>query len=238
MKGAIVIGVGPEEGLGARICKRFAGEGLHVLVAGRSQDKLAAIAKDITEAGGSAEAVVADATSEADIQQLFARADSLDLAVYNAGNNMPGRLADMDAEYFEACWRVGCFGGFLFGREAVRRFASQGTGGSLLFTGASASMRGKAMFGAFTAAKGGLRNLAQAFAKEYGPDGVHVGHVVVDGGIFGEKVKTAYPDYAKQQGEEGLVDIEGIVDAFQYLYRQPRNAWSFEVDLRTHVESW
>jgi NAD(P)-dependent dehydrogenase (short-subunit alcohol dehydrogenase family) len=238
MKTAIVIGVGPDRGLGGQLCKRFAAEGLHVLVAGRTQEKLDAIVDGITQAGGSAEARVADATSESDVQALFERAgDELDLAIYNAGNNTPGRIADMEAAYFEKSWRIGCFGGFLFGREAVRRMAPQGHG-TLLFTGASASLRGRAHFGAFNSAKSALRTLAQAMAKEYAEDGIHVGHVVVDGPIGGEKIMTLFPDYAEQLGEEGMISIEGIVDGYVFLYRQPRRAWTFEIDVRTSKEKW
>jgi len=114
----------------------------------------------------------------------------------------------------------------------------QDTGGTLLFTGASASLRGRPNFGAFNASKGALRNLAQAMAKEYGPEGIHVGHVVVDGPIGGEKIKQGFPDYASKLGDEGMIDLEGLVDAYEYLYKQPRPAWSFEVDVRTSLERW
>jgi NAD(P)-dependent dehydrogenase (short-subunit alcohol dehydrogenase family) len=153
MRNAIIIGVGPDRGLGAQLCKRFATEGLKVLAAGRTQSALEAVVAGIKAAGGEAEAVVADATREADIVSLFDRAgDGLELAIYNAGNNTPGRIADMEASYFENAWRTGCFGGFLFGREAVRRMLKSG-GGTLLFTGASASLRGRSNFGAFNSAK-------------------------------------------------------------------------------------
>ena len=152
-------------------------------------------------------------------------------------SNTPGRIIDMEADYFENSWRVGCFGGFLFGREAVRRMVPKGTG-TLLFTGASASLRGRARFGAFNSAKGALRNLAQAMAKEYGADGIHVGHVVIDGPIAGDKIIKAFPEYAEKLGPEGMISIKGIVDGFAYLYGQPRTAWSFEVDVRTSVEKW
>jgi NAD(P)-dependent dehydrogenase (short-subunit alcohol dehydrogenase family) len=238
MKTAIVIGVGPDRGLGGQLCSRFAEEGLHVLVAGRTREKLDAIVKGIEESGGSAEAVVADATSESDIQALFDRAgDALELAIYNAGNNTPGRIVEMEADYFEQSWRVCCFGGFLFGREAVRRMGPLG-GGTLLFTGASASLRGRANFGAFNSSKAALRTLAQAMAKEYAPDGIHVGHVVVDGPIGGEKIITLFPAYAEKLGEDGMISIEGIVDGYVFLYKQPRRAWSFELDVRTSHEKW
>ena len=238
MKKAIVIGVGPDRGLGAQLCQRFASRGLHVLVAGRTEANLEAVVSGIRSSGGSAEAAVADATDEADIVRLFDQGGAdVDLAIYNAGNNTPGRIEDMEAEYFEKSWRVCCFGGFLFGREAVRRMKPRG-GGTLLFTGASASMRGRPFFGAFNSSKGALRNLAQAMAKEYGEEGIHVGHVVVDGAIGGDKIMKGLPQYAEKLGEDGMISIEGIVDGFQFLYEQPRRAWTFELDVRTSKEKW
>ena len=236
MKTAIVIGVGPDRGLGAQLCKRFAGEGLKVIVAGRTSSAIEAIANDIASSGGEAVPVVADATSEADIVALLNSAGpELDLAIYNAGNNTPGRIIEMDASYFEQSWRVVCFGGFLFGREAVRHMLPRKSG-TLLFTGASASLRGRSGYGAFNSAKAGLRALAQAMAKEYAADGIHVGHVVVDGAIAGEKIFQRFPDAASR--EDGLVSIEGIVEAFAFLYKQPQRGWSFEVDVRTFKEKW
>lgn len=234
--------MGPQAGLGARLAERFASLGLHVFVAGRTQSLLDAVVHSIATNDGTATAVVTDATSESDVIALFNRADAagdgdIDIAIYNAGNNTPGKIVDMTADYFEQSWRVGCFGGFLFGREAVRRMRVQGRG-TLLFTGASASLRGRANFGAFNSAKGALRNLAQAMAKEYGPEHIHVGHVVIDGPIGGDKIIKGFPEYANKLGEEGLINLEGIVDAFQYLYKQPRSAWSFEVDVRTSQERW
>ena len=191
---AIVIGVGPDQGLGAQLCKRFAAEGLNVLVAGRTKSALDAVVADIIAAGGKATAVVADATSEADTIALFDKAGAdLELAIYNAGNNTAGKIIDMEASYFEQSWRVVCFGGFLFGREAVRRMVLKGKG-TLLFTGASASLRGRSGYGAFNSSKAGLRTLAQAMAKEYAADGIHVGHVVVDGAIGGEKIRNRFPE--------------------------------------------
>ena len=239
MQTAIVIGVGPEQGLGAQLCKRFAGIGLHVFAAGRSQAKLDKVVSMIAADGNQATAQVADATDEMQVIRLFdlaANTGPLSVAIYNAGNNTPGRIIDMEAAYFEKSWKVCCFGGFLFAREAVRRM--QGSGGTLLFTGASASLRGRPGFGAFNSSKAALRTLAQALAKEYGPEKIHVGHVVVDGAINGEKIRTRWPDYAEKLGEAGMISIDGIVDAYEYLYRQPATAWTFEVDLRTSIETW
>ena len=237
MKKAIILGVGPEQGLGAQLALRFERDGLHVFVAGRTQSRLDSLVSDIKREGGKATAVSTDATSEDQVVALFGKTgEGLDLAVYNAGNNYPGRVMDMDSDYFEQSWRVCCYGGFLFGREAVRRLVPSG-GGTLLFTGASASLRGRANFGAFNSAKGGLRNLAQAMSKEYGPEGVHVGHVVIDGAIGGDKIMRRRPDIAERLGEEGMISLEGIVEGFVYLYRQLPRAWTFELDVRTSQES-
>lgn len=238
MRKAVIIGVGPERGLGAQLCHRFAAEGLEVFVAGRTGARIEAVAEAIRLAGGQATSVVADATDEAQMVALFDRAgEGIDLAIYNAGNNTAGRILEMEAAYFEESWRTVCFGGFLFGREALRRMVPAGRG-TLLFTGASASLRGRAGYGAFNAAKGALRNLAQAMAKEYGPDGIHVGHVVVDGAIAGDKILVRRPDIVARIGEDALIEIDGIVDAFVYLHGQKRSAWSFEIDLRTSRERW
>lgn len=237
---AVVIGVGAERGLGATLCRRFAGLGLHAVVAGRTAAKIEAVADGIRAAGGAATAVVADATAEDSVLDLFRRAEAIgpvEVAIYNAGNNMPGDLLTMEAEFFERCWRVACFGGFLFGREAARLMKPRGRG-TILFTGASASMRGKPYFAAFTAAKGGLRNFAQSMAREFSPLGIHVGHVVVDGGIAGDRIERGYPDFAAAMGEEGLVDLEGIADLYELLYRQRRTAWSHEIDVRTFKENF
>lgn len=236
MKTAIVIGVGPERGLGAQLCQRFADDGLRVVIAGRTQATIEALAESIVRTGGQAIPLVADATSESDIAKLFDVAGlDLDLAIYNAGNNTPGKIVDMEAGYFEQSWRVGCFGGFLFGREAIRRMLPR-KAGTLLFTGASASLRGRPNYGAFNSAKAGLRAMAQAMAKEYAEDGIHVGHVVVDGAIAGDKILKRFPDAASR--EESLIRIEAIVSAFAFLYSQPSRGWSFELDVRTSREKW
>jgi len=240
LKKALVIGVGPERGLGATISARFAREGFHVFVAGRTAQSLEQVVQQIQSRGGAATAIVADTTQEADVKALFDRVctgdDSLDVAVYNAGNNTPGSVTEMEASYFEHAWRVCCFGGFLFGREAARRMLPRG--GTLLFTGASASLRGRAGFAAFNSAKAGLRNLAQAMAKELGPKGLHVGHVVVDGGIDGDKLRKGRPEMVQRFGEDRLIDLEGLADAYWYLHQQQPRAWTFELDLRSKVEPW
>ena len=237
---AIVIGVGAGEGLGAAVCRMAASEGLHVFVGGRTGAKVEAVAEAIGAAGGQATAAVADTTDEAAVAAFVEAAERegpIDLAIFNAGNNMPGSVLEMEADYFEQCWRIGCLGGFLFSRETLRRMVPRGTG-TLLLTGASASMRGKPNFAAFTAAKAGLRAFGQSLAREFGPQGIHVAHVVVDGGIDGERLKTRAPAFAERMGEGGLIGLDGLAEAYRFLYHQPRSAWTQELDLRTHKEQY
>jgi len=237
---AIIIGVGPEEGLGAALCRRFASLGKHVYVVGRTQSKLDAVVSSIQANGNNAIAHVVDGTNEKQIINLFDEASAtgvIDLAIYNVGNNFPGHIINMDTDYFEQAWKACCFGGFLFGREAIKRMQPNNKG-TLIFTGASASLRGRAGFSAFNSAKAALRTFAQAMAKEVGPEGIHVGHVLVDGAINGEKIRENFPDYVNKLGEEGMINVEGIVDAYEYLYKQAKTAWAFEVDVRTSIENW
>jgi NAD(P)-dependent dehydrogenase (short-subunit alcohol dehydrogenase family) len=236
---AVVVGVGAEAGLGARLCERFAREGLHVLVAGRTAARLEAVVARIRAAGGAATALPTDTTREADVLRLFAAADAqgggrLELVAYNAGNNAMKDFLEMDAAFFEDTWRVACFGGFLVGREAARRMVAQRRG-TLLFTGASASLRGRPPFGAFAAAKAGLRSVAQTLARAHGPQGVHVAHVVIDGGIAGERL-ARFTELVRAKGEDGLLDLDAIADTYWMLHRQHPSAWTHELDLRPFKE--
>jgi len=241
---AIVVGVGAEQGLGAALCRRFAAGGHHVLVAGRTADKLEQVVRTIAAAGGSAEPVPTDTTREADIIGLFERAMApgagrapADLVAYNAGNNRRIDFRETSAETFEEFWRVGCLGGFLVGREAARRLVPLGRG-TVLFTGASGSLRGKPGFAHFAAAKAGLRMIAQSMAREYGPQGIHVAHVVIDGGIAGDRLLTRAPQLAAERGADGLLGIDAIAETYWQIHRQPRSAWAHEVDLRPYKESF
>lgn len=239
-KTAIIVGVGPLEGLGARLCIHAARQGLHVVPAGRTEDRLQAVAEAIRADGGEATPVITDTTNEAQVGTLIDQAEAfgpVDLAVYNAGNNYSGSFLDMEAEFFEKAWRVCTFGGFLFAREALRTMVPRQQG-TLIFTGASASMRGKPNFAPFTMGKAGLRAMAQSLAREFQPRGIHVGHVVIDGGIAGEKIKKNMPQMAERVGEDGLIDLDGIARAYMYLYNQPKTAWTHELDLRTYKENF
>ena len=161
--------------------------------------------------------------------------DPADLVVFNAGNNQRIDFRQLTAAQFEDFWRIGCFGGFLVGREAARRLAPLGRG-TVIFTGASASLRGKPDFAHFAAAKAGLRMISQSMAREYGPLGIHVAHVVVDGGINGDCLLKRMPTLIKDRGEDGLLGIDAIADTFWHIHQQQRSAWSQEVDLRPYKE--
>lgn len=239
---ALVIGVGAERGLGAALCRRFAAGGYHVLAAGRTPEKLRHLQAQIEVTGGSAETMAADATKEADVARLFDRAMApgegrapADLVVFNAGNNAHIDFREVTAKQFEDFWRVGCFAGFLTGREAARRLLPLGRG-TVIFTGASASLRGRPGFAQFASAKAGLRMIAQSMAREYGPLGLHVAHVVIDGGIDGERLRSRMPGLVAQRGEDGLLGLEPIAETYWQIHRQPRSAWAHEVDLRPFKE--
>jgi NAD(P)-dependent dehydrogenase (short-subunit alcohol dehydrogenase family) len=237
---AIVIGVGASEGLGAALCRRFAAEGLHVAVGGRTREKIEAVASEVEAAGGRALPVVMDATSPGDVARVFDAIEEAsgvpELVAYNAGNNRFRPLLEMDDAFFEDLWRICCFGGFLAGREAARRMLPGG--GSLLFTGATASLRARPPFTAFASAKAALRALAHGMAREFGPLGLHVGHVVIDGVVGGEQVKGRFPQIVERLGEDGVLHIDAIADAFWTLHTQHRSAWTLELDLRPYKESF
>src|SRR6266851_2785151 len=163
--------------------------------------------------------------------------DAADLVVFNAGGNQRVDFRELSAERFEAFWRVGCFGGFLVGREAARRLAPLGRG-TIIFTGASASLRGKPGFAHFAAAKAGLRMIAQSMAREYGPRGLHVAHVVIDGGIDGDRLRNRAPMLIAERGEDGLLGIDAIAEAYWQIHRQTRSAWTHELDLRPFKEKF
>jgi NAD(P)-dependent dehydrogenase (short-subunit alcohol dehydrogenase family) len=176
------------------------------------------------------------------VTRLFERAmaprdglNPVDLVAYNAGNNQRIDFREVTAKQFQDFWRVGCFGGFLVGREAARRLVPLGRG-TVIFTGASASLRGKPGYAQFAAAKAGLRMIAQSMAREYGPQGVHVAHVIIDGGIDGERLRTFRPQIIEERGEDGMLNIDAIAEIYWQIHRQPRSAWTHEVDLRPFKE--
>lgn len=237
----VILGAGAPNGVGGALARRFGREGLHVVVSGRTQEKVDASAAEVIKAGGSAEGFQADVTSASDQDALFEHVTSLGktlcAVIFNAGNNRPIPFADLTAEQFEEYWRIGCFGGFLAAKRAMPILAKQGSG-SMLFTGASGSLRGRPNFSHFAVAKAGLRSLAQSLAREYGPQGIHVAHVVIDGAINGDRMRDRFGQYLDQLGADGALEPDSIADAFWALHTQHRSAWTQEIDLRPFKETW
>ena len=239
MKKALVIGVGPLNGLGGQLCRKIANNNFEVFVAGRTRSSLDNVVNTILNDGNKAIPIVVDATDENQIKNMIKEiGPGLDFAVYNVGNSRPGKIVEMDANYFRESWESGCFGGFLFAKEVIKKFLIEKTAGTLIFTGASASLRGKSNFGAFNSAKGALRNLAQALAKEYADNLIHISHVIVDGGLAGERIKQRLSDFEERVKEGKLINIENVTDAYMFLYNQSKDAWTFELDVRTSQENW
>jgi NAD(P)-dependent dehydrogenase (short-subunit alcohol dehydrogenase family) len=238
---AIIIGVGSRAGVGAAVTARFAAEGMHVVLAGRTEARLQDRAEEIRQAGGEATVCPTDVRKEEAIVALFDAAQGvgnpLRSVVFNPGANVRHSLAETEAWLFEHLWRVASFGGFLVARECARRMPQQG-GGSVLFTGATGSLRGAAGHAAFAAAKSGARMVVQSLAREYGPQGIHAAHVIIDGVVNGEAVTRGLPGVLEQLGEDAAMDVDAIAANFWHLHTQPRSAWSFEVDLRPFVETF
>ncbi|MED5262540.1 MAG: SDR family NAD(P)-dependent oxidoreductase [Myxococcota bacterium] len=237
----VVVGVGAQRGTGAALARRFAREGFHTFVAGRTAKKIEAVAQAIRSEGFQATAIVTDTTRSEDVSALLdraiAEAGPLEAVLYNAGNNQFSPLLEMDDEFFENLWRVCCFGGFLVGREAARRMVPQGRG-SILFTGATASMRARPPFTAFASAKAALRAVAFGMAREFGAQGLHVGHVVIDGVINGDVVNERFPGIQERLGADGMLAVDDIAEAFWTLHSQPRSAWTLELDVRPFKETF
>jgi short-subunit dehydrogenase len=235
---AVVVGVGAETGLGAGLARRLAQERFRVIIAGRTKQRLEAIAASLHAVGGRVDVKVIDASHEPDVVALFdgaCEANDLELVIYNVGSNFAASALETQAGLFEELWRQNALGGFLVGREAVRRLAPSNRG-TILFTGATASVRARPPFLAFAAAKAALRAVAQGLAREFGPQGVHVAHIVVDGVVQGEYAATNFPDYVRSKGENGLLNVDTIADTYLALHRQPATAWTHELDLRPFKE--
>ena len=246
---AVILGAGAREGVGAAVAVLAAKNGLHVFIVGRTRAKLDKLVEEIQTDGGQATAVVADCTDPDDIEGVFKQiadhGQPLRFAVHNmAAPNMPTAFLKTDIEFFETHWRRATFGGFLAAQATVKQMLKQKGEhrGTLIFTGASGSLRGKAKFSAFAAAKAGLRAMAQSIAREFGPEGIHVGHVIIDGIIDGQFVRDAGGTLArawiKSKGKDGALKPDEIAKAFWMLHMQDRSAWTFELDLRPFKEDW
>lgn len=236
---ALVVGAG--DGLGGAIARRFAREGFHACVARRKADELGALCGTIRAAGGHASAFGVDARKEEEVMGLFDEIESkvgpIEVAVHNIGANVWFPIRETTARKYYKVWEMACFSGFLVGREAARRMGPRDRG-TILFTGATASLRGRSQLAAFAGAKHALRALAQSMARELGPQGIHVAHVIVDGPIDMPWIRDNFPDLVKQRPEDGLLNPDDIAETYLALHRQPRSAWTHELDLRPYVEPW
>ena len=238
-KVALVIGAG--DATGGAIARRFAREGFTACVTRRNADKLAPLVARIESEGGKARAFGSDARKE---EQMVALIDTIErevgaieVAAFNIGANVRFPIRETTARVYFKVWEMACFGGFLMGREVAKVMMPRGRG-TILFTGATASVRGSTGFAAFSGAKHALRALAQSMARELGPQGVHVAHVVIDGAIDTEFIRSNFPERAALKDRDGILSPEAIAEAYWQLHSQHRTAWTHEMDLRPWMETF
>jgi NAD(P)-dependent dehydrogenase (short-subunit alcohol dehydrogenase family) len=240
---AAVIGAG--DFIGGAIAKKFAAEGFTVFAGRRNGEKLAPLVAAIEGAGGSIVARSLDARKEDDITAFLRDADAhapLEVCVFNVGGNVSFPVTETTERVFRKVWEMACYAGFLAGREAARLMLARGKG-TIFFTGATASMRGGIGYAAFASAKAGLRAVAQSMARELGPKNIHVAHLVIDAGVdtafVRERIRQRGGDEALAKlPPDQLMNPQSIAETYWHLYNQPRDAWTFELDLRPYREVW
>ena len=236
---ALVIGAG--DATGGAIARRFAREGLVACVTRRNADKLVPLVERIRGDGGTAHAFASDARREDDmvalVQGIERDVAPIEVAVFNIGANVRFQVTDTTERVYRKVWEMGALAGFLMGREVAKAMLPRGRG-TIIFTGATASLRGGAGFAAFAGAKHALRALAQSLARELGPQGIHVAHSVIDGAIDTAFIAQNFPQRYALKDQGGILDPDAIAEAYWQLHRQPRNAWTHEMDLRPWMENW
>ncbi|CAN7730299.1 SDR family oxidoreductase [Pseudomonas solani] len=237
----VVLVIGAGDATGGAIARRFAREGYIACVTRRSADKLQPLVNSIRAEGGQAHGFASDARKEEDVtalvEQIEREIGPIEAFVFNIGANVPCSILDETARKYFKIWEMACFSGFLTGQAVARRMVTRGRG-TLLFTGATAGLRGAANFAAFAGAKHGIRALAQSMARELGPRNIHVAHVVVDGAIDTDFIRDTFPDIYARKEQDGILDPEHIAENYWFLHSQPRDAWTFELDLRPWMERW
>jgi len=237
----VVLVIGAGDATGGAIAKRFAREGYIACVTRRSADKLKPLVDEIIAAGGQAHGFASDARKEEEVAELVETIERdigpIEAFVFNIGANVPCSILDETARKYFKIWEMACFAGFLTAQAVARRMVTRQRG-TILFTGATAGLRGAAGFAAFAGAKHGIRALAQSMARELGPRGIHVGHVVVDGAIDTAFIRDTFPDLYARKDQDGILDPAHIADNYWHLHAQPRDAWTFELDLRPWQEKW
>ncbi len=236
---ALVIGAG--DATGGAIARRFAREGYCACVVRRTADKLKPLVEQIEGDGGTARAFGCDARREEQVVALVEGIERdlgpIEVMVFNIGANVPSSILEETARKYFKIWEMACFAGFLTAREVARRMVARERG-TMIFTGATASLRGSARFAAFAGAKHALRALAQSMARELGPKNIHVAHSLIDGAIDTEFIRTNFPDRYALKERDGIVNPDHIADAYWLIHAQPRDAWTFEFDLRPWIERW
>jgi NAD(P)-dependent dehydrogenase (short-subunit alcohol dehydrogenase family) len=242
-KVALIVGAG--DATGGAIARRFAKGGYAVCATRRSLDKLQPLIDQINAEGGKAHGFASDARKEEEVVALVEQVEStigpIEVLVFNIGANVPSSILEETARKYFKIWEMACLGGFLNGREVAKRMvAREGEGhkGTIIFTGATASLRGSANFAAFAGAKAALRALAQSMARELGPRGIHVAHTIIDGAIDTEFIRTNFPDRYARKADDGILNPDHIADNYWMLHCQPRDAWTHELDLRPWNEKF
>ncbi len=238
-KVALVIGAG--DATGGAIARRFARENFVAVPVRRHADKLEPLAEEIRKAGHQVRPFGVDARDEdqmvALVEKLEREIGPVEVAVFNIGANVRFPIQEMTSRVYRKVWEMACFSGFLMGREVSRAMVARGRG-TIIFTGATASLRGGSGFAAFAGAKFALRALAQSMARELGPQGVHVAHSIIDGAIDTAFIRDDFPERYKLKEQDGILDPDAIADAYWAIHAQPRSAWTHEFDLRPWVETW
>ncbi|WP_122700096.1 SDR family oxidoreductase [Pseudomonas viridiflava] len=237
----VVLVVGAGDATGGAIAKRFASEGFIACVTRRSADKLQPLVDAIIAEGSEAHGFACDARKEDDvialIEDIETRVGPIEAFVFNIGANVPCSILEETARKYFKIWEMACFSGFLNAREVAKRMVTRQRG-TILFTGATAGLRGASGFAAFAGAKHGIRALAQSMARELGPMNIHVAHVVVDGAIDTDFIRNSFPEKYATKDQDGILDPGHIAENYWYLHSQPRDAWTFELDLRPWNERW
>ena len=237
----VVLVIGAGDATGGAIAKRFAREGYIACVTRRSADKLQPLLEEIRAEGGQAHGFASDARKEEEVASLVEQIESsigpIEAFVFNIGANVPCSILEETPRKYFKIWEMACFAGFLTAQAVARRMVTRERG-TILFTGATAGLRGAAGFAAFAGAKHGIRALAQSMARELGPRNIHVGHVVVDGAIDTAFIRDSFPERYALKEQDGILDPGHIADNYWHLHAQPRDAWTFELDLRPWMERW
>lgn len=238
-KAILVMGAG--DATGAAIAKRFAREGYIACVARRNADKLAPLVADIEAEGGTAHAFGCDARVEDQVIELFTHIEReigpLDVVIFNIGANVRFSITETSERVYRKVWEMAALAGFLTGREAAKAMLPRGRG-TIIFTGATASLRGRANFSAFASAKFALRALAQSMARELGPKGIHVAHPIIDGAIDTAFIRDNFPELYQRKTQDGILNPAHIAETYWQIHCQPRDCWVHELDLRPWTETF